>query len=84
MSREMGFYLMVPGACIYLILICLVFGFPVMGALQGTLTTDDVLFYAFLFLFFYPIAMVLMLFGNKALRIFLPKWMIPLSLLPCF
>ncbi len=78
----MGFYLVVPGGCIYLILLCLVFAFPVTAALHGNLVTDDAIFYGFLFLVFYPVSMVLVLFGNKALRVFSQNWVIPLSLLP--
>ncbi len=81
MSREMGFYLMVPGACIYLILLCLVFYFPVLQAMNAQLTTDDAIFYSFLFFVFYPISMGLMLYGNRGLHVF-SKWMRPLSLLP--
>ena len=82
MSREVGFYLMVFGSCIYLALVCLVFGFPVMTALKSQLVADETIFYLFLCLVFYPIAMFLILLGNRVLRIFLSKWLITLSLVP--
>jgi len=82
MSREVGFYLMVPGMCIYLSLLCLVYYFPVMDAMQGTLLSDTAIFYSFLFLVFYPISLLLMRWGNVGLRIFSFKWVAALSVLP--
>ena len=82
MSREVGFYLVVCGSGIYLALVCLIFGFPVMAALTSQLVSDEAIFYLFLCLVFYPIAMFLILLGNRVLRVFLSKWLIPLSLIP--
>jgi len=82
MSREVGFYLMVPGICIYLSLLCLVSYYPVTGAINGTLLSDDAIFYSFLFLLFYPMSLLLMRWGNVGLRIFSFKWVAAFSVLP--
>jgi hypothetical protein len=82
MSREFGFYLMVPGMCVYLGLLSLVYYFPVQSAMNGALSADEAIFYAFLFLVFYPVSLVLMVLGNRGLQILSSKWLLPLSGLP--
>ncbi len=78
----MGFYLMVPGMCVYLALLCLLYYFPVQSALMESLPSDEAIFYTFLFLVFYPISLLLMGLGNKALHVLSLKKCLPLSLLP--
>jgi hypothetical protein len=82
MTREAGFYLMVPGLSTYLILVGLLYYIPVQQSLHHQLSVETAVFYFFLTMIFYPIALLLILFGNKALQVFRMSLFSAVSLIP--
>jgi hypothetical protein len=85
MEREIGFYTMVPGLFTYGCLLCLFICGPLLHPLGDSgvgVTTDEVIFYGFLFVFMYSVALGLIAAGNTALSLFKMRRAIPVSLLP--